>query len=66
MFHQIPGCGQEKVPRKKWLVNIRREGQLPEDKCFHISPEHFEDECYERHLKVRRRFVLMFLRLIKV
>ena len=26
MFHQIPGCGRNKALRKKWLVNIRREG----------------------------------------
>ena len=26
MFHQIPGCGRNKVLQKKWLVNIRREG----------------------------------------
>ena len=50
MLHQIPGCGWNTVPRKKWLINIRRE-----DKYFHICSEHFEDECYEGDLKRRRK-----------
>ena len=36
MFHQIPGSERDKALRKKWLINIRREGQLPKDKCFYI------------------------------
>ena len=42
MFHHIPGSGRDIVLRKIWLVNIRRKGQLPKDKCFYICSEHFE------------------------
>ena len=51
-FHQIPGEGRNKQLRKQWLNNIRRVGDLPKDKSFYICSEHFENDCYERDLKV--------------
>ena len=34
MFHQIPGCGRNKVLRKKWLVNRREKGSFPRTNVF--------------------------------
>ena len=53
LFHQIPGEGRDRELRRRWLNNIRRAGELPKDKSFYICSEHFEDDCYERDLKVR-------------
>eukprot|EP00795_Rhopilema_esculentum_P016153 gene16153-7518_t len=51
-FHQIPGEGRNKQLRKMWLTNIRRAGELPKDKSFYISSEHFAEDCYERDFKL--------------
>ena len=51
-FHQIPDEGRNKQLWQQWSNNIRRAGELPKDKSFYICSEHFEDDCYERDLKV--------------
>ena len=51
-FHRIPCQRTRSELRKKWLLNIRRDGQLPKDSCFVICSEHFEAECFERDLRV--------------
>ena len=51
-FHQIPGEGRSKQLWRRWLINIRRAGELPTDKSFYIFSEHFEDDSCERDLKV--------------
>ena len=51
-FHKLPKRNREKV-RKEWLKNIKRDGKLPKDEYFYICSKHFEDECFERDLKVR-------------
>ena len=54
-FYQIPGEKRDKVLRKRWLHNIKREGPLPADKSFYICAEHFEESCFERDLKVGQK-----------
>jgi len=44
-FHKIPSL-KEETRRKKWIVNIRREGTLPKDVSFYICSEHFEETCF--------------------
>jgi len=48
-FYRIP---KDAELRKKWLVNIKREGKLPKDENFLICSAHFEEDCFKRDLKV--------------
>lgn len=52
-FHVLP---QNKDLREKWLANIKRV-TLP--KKLAICDEHFEAECFERDLKVKRYYVII-------
>ena len=51
-FYQLPSQHKRPELRKKWLLNIRRDGILPKDRSFFICSEHFEKDCFERDLKV--------------
>jgi len=40
--------------RELWLANIKRDGKLPRDENFFICSNHFEEDCFQRDLKVSR------------
>ena len=52
-FYQVPSEKKNKSLRKQWLVNIRRDGQLPKDNSFYICSDHFEENCFKRDLQLR-------------
>ena len=44
--------------RERWIhSSLRRKGELPKDISIFICLQHFEEECYERDLKVKFPFV---------
>jgi len=49
-FHRLPAENRDKWLRRRWLLNIKREGEIP--KNLYICSQHFEPECFERDLKV--------------
>ena len=51
-FHKVPTNKRNPVLRKRWLHNIRRDGNLPKDSSFYICSIHFEEECFRRDLQV--------------
>ena len=51
-FHRQPGKNKRPSIRKKWLANIKRGGELPKEEHFVICLQHFEEDCFERDLKV--------------
>ena len=51
-FYQIPVEKQDKILRKRWLHYMKRRGPLPAEKSFYICAKHFEENCFERDLKV--------------
>ena len=53
-FHRVPFKKAKKDLRKRWLENIRRDGNLPKDSSFYICSKHFKPfDCFQRDLKVR-------------
>ena len=63
LFRQIPSGTRDKQLRTRWLNNIKRDGELPKNNSFYICSEHFEDECFERDLKVRFKFSSYLVRM---
>ena len=51
-FHRLPNKNKRQELRKKWLINMRRDGTLPKDDNIFLCAEHFEEHCFERDLKV--------------
>ena len=47
-FHRVPSENRDPVRRKRWIQNIRREGELPKD-CY-IYSEQFTEDSFERNL----------------
>ena len=53
-FHQIPSYKRKEI-RQEWLHHIKRgqnEKYLPKNSALNICLEHFEKDCFERHLQV--------------
>ena len=57
-FHNLPSETKSTL-RSKWLQNIRRDGKLP--KTLTICSQHFENDCFERDLKVIELLMAVFL-----
>ena len=55
-FYQVPSEKKNKSLRKQWLVNIRRDGQLPKDNSFYICSDHFEENCFKRDLQLNSTY----------
>ena len=53
----------DKQLRTRWLNNIKRDGELSKNNSFYICSEHFEDECFERELKVGFKFGFYLVRM---
>ena len=47
-------AGKSKRPsaRKQWLANIKRGGELSKEEHFVICSQHFDEDCFERDLKI--------------
>ena len=54
-FYQIPVEKRDKILRKRWLYYMKRGGALPGEKSFSICAKHFEENCFERDLKVGQK-----------
>jgi hypothetical protein len=52
-FHRTPSEKNNNNLRPKWLVNMKRAGNLPKDSGFFLCSKHFEPESFQRDLKVR-------------
>ena len=68
-FHRLLSKSKRPSIRKKWLANIKRRGQLPKEEHFAICSQHYEEDCFEKDLKVlivfiqsdRRVFLILVL-----
>ena len=50
-WHKVPTS--DKLEHMKWLHAMRRDRPYQSDESFYICVLHFEDDCFERYLKVR-------------
>ena len=47
LFNWLPATSKTDL-RLQWIVNIKRAGQVPQDKHFSICWQHFTPYCFER------------------
>ena len=43
-FHRLPSKSKRPSIKKKWLVNIKRGGELPKEAHFVITSQHFDED----------------------
>ena len=51
-FHGLPSKSKRPSIRKQWLAIIKSGGELPKDEQFVICSQHFDEDFFERVLKV--------------